>query len=440
MEELMVYLLKSALVIAIFYSIYWVFLRNETFYYFNRLFLLTGLLASVVFPLYKYSYEVLVRLEAPAAVDTTVINRPHNMYTLPAWAYLIISIYILLSCFFVFRHFSGLLQLKKVVRKYGYTLLEGYKVINTPVFKSSFSFFNYIFIDVSEDTSETEKKLILAHELAHVKQTHWADLLTAQLCCALQWFNPLVWLYLDAIKQNHEFLADAAVLAQGNSPARYRAALINHNLQTRVFSFASSFATTDKFKRIRMMMKTDSNPVKRAAVLLVIPAIATVLYAFAIPQYTFLPAATVKTGVRSINGNAAKTPERTEPTKKSVKALVVRTNQAMSRLKAKALPSVTVVNYSKQNLTAAISADSVKDSPLTVKTDRKVITIISRRSSGKETPMIILDGVQVKSMENLDPANIESISVYKGETAVKKYGDAGSDGVIEVRSKAKPTK
>jgi hypothetical protein len=440
MEDLMVYLLKSTLIIAVFYGIYYVFLRNEIFYQFNRLFLLTGLLASIVLPLYNYSYEVIIRIAAPAAEVSTVINRPDNTNMLPAWTYIMISIYILLSCFFIFRHLSGLIHLKKMVLKYGYTWLEGYKVINTPVFKSSFSVFNYIFIDASEYTSVAEKELILAHELAHVKQAHWADLLIAQLCCALQWFNPLIWLYLDAVKQNHEFLADAAVLAQGSSPARYRAALINHSLQTRVFSFASSFATTDKFKRIRMMMKSESNPLKKTAVLLVLPAIATILYAFAEPQYTLLPAIGVKKALNAVKSQTIKTADPADLATKPLNILILtRGEKKVPQKNAKFFRRITIVNHSETKQSKSVPADSVQDSPLTVKSDPKVITIISRRSPGTAIPMIILDGVEVKSMESLNPANIESISVFKGETAIKKYGEAGSDGVIEVKSKAKPT-
>jgi hypothetical protein len=436
MEQLIVYLLKSALVIAIFYSIYWIFLKNEIFYQFNRLFLLTGLLTSIVLPLYSYSYEVMVHMAAPVA-EGRVIRTHDTGNTLHAWALLLVAIYILFSCFFVYRHLSGLLQLKKMVLKYGYTWLEGYKVINTPVFRSSFSVFNYIFIDVSDETSETEKGLILAHELAHVKQAHWADLLIAQLCCALQWFNPMIWLYLNAVKQNHEFLADAAVLAQGNSPARYRAALINHSLQTRVFSFASSFATPDKFKRIRMMMKSESNPFRKAAVLLVIPAIATILYAFAEPKYTFLPTADVNTAAKVVTVKSQKSVDQVQLAK-PVKVIIVKKGpEVLSLNKANTLRSITVVNYSKNNIAISMPADSVQNEQLTVKSDRKFITVINRRSPEHVIPMIILDGIQVKGMDSIDPANIESISVFKGETAIMKYGASAADGVIEVKSKAK---
>ena len=39
------------------------------------------------------------------------------------------------------------------------------------------------------------------------------------------------------------------------------------------------------------------------------------------------------------------------------------------------------------------------------------------------------------SMKDVDPNTIKSINVLKGENAVKKYGDKGKNGVVEITSK-----
>ena len=39
--------------------------------------------------------------------------------------------------------------------------------------------------------------------------------------------------------------------------------------------------------------------------------------------------------------------------------------------------------------------------------------------------------------KDLNPNEIESINVLKGEAAIKKYGDKGKDGVIEITTKKK---
>ncbi len=46
------------------------------------------------------------------------------------------------------------------------------------------------------------------------------------------------------------------------------------------------------------------------------------------------------------------------------------------------------------------------------------------------TPIYIVDGVEKQSIDDIDPNQIESMNVYKGEEAIKKYGDKGKNGVI----------
>ncbi|SFE05510.1 M56 family metallopeptidase [Flavobacterium phragmitis] len=82
------------------------------------------------------------------------------------------------------------------------------------------------------------------------------------------------------------------------------------------------------------------------------------------------------------------------------------------------------------------------------KTLTKVITVggktkVAISNSGKNNnlsgnPLIIFDGEEMPStfnLKNIDSQNIESISVFKGVEAVAKYGEKGSNGVIEIESK-----
>lgn len=459
MEELIVYLLKSGLVTAIFYGIYWFFLRNETFYKFNRHFLLAGIVCSVLLPFVKYTYQINIQLQPqlnrlPLAAENAADRSAH----FPLWLIIVLVIYTMVTSFFLLRHLAGLIQIKKIVLRYGYTLLQGYKLINTPDFKSSFSVFNYIFIDISPETSEAERKLIIAHELAHVQQSHWRDLLLAQISCALQWFNPFAWLYLHAIKQNHEFLADEAVLQQGNSAAQYRAALINHSLKTRVFLFASSFANYDKFKRIKMMMKPGSSPVKKMAVLLTLPAFALFLFAFAEPRYHIspsvsqtnpvkikLPEAMAQTAARnaSTSASASASDKIQQPNTAAIlkgnpvlRKKVKTTDQDLQ--KETGAPKTTTITITSASVS---HPDSVEKQTLTVSSrDKRMMVINNTGPIQKETPLIIYNGKVIASINSIKPSEIESINVVKGDMAVEKYGDKGQNGVIEVHSKKETAK
>ena len=64
--------------------------------------------------------------------------------------------------------------------------------------------------------------------------------------------------------------------------------------------------------------------------------------------------------------------------------------------------------------------------------------IIDLDNNDSEKPLIIVDGEESKEdLEKIDPDNIKSINVLKGDNAIEKYGDKAKDGVIEITTKKK---
>lgn len=59
------------------------------------------------------------------------------------------------------------------------------------------------------------------------------------------------------------------------------------------------------------------------------------------------------------------------------------------------------------------------------------------KSASNQEPLFILDGkaISKEAMEKIDPENMESVNVLKGDSAVKKYGEKGANGVIEIKIK-----
>lgn len=75
---------------------------------------------------------------------------------------------------------------------------------------------------------------------------------------------------------------------------------------------------------------------------------------------------------------------------------------------------------------------------LNVTVNAQEVVIIKK--GGKDTsdkPLIIVDGVVSKNadMNEMSPNSIQSINVLKGNMAIKKYGEQGNKGVIEITSK-----
>ncbi|TKC03328.1 TonB-dependent receptor plug domain-containing protein [Pedobacter cryotolerans] len=75
-------------------------------------------------------------------------------------------------------------------------------------------------------------------------------------------------------------------------------------------------------------------------------------------------------------------------------------------------------------------------------TDSSKTTILRLNGTDKGTePLVIIDGNKQyirgsAAFNGLDPANIESINIFKGDKAIQNYGSDGSDGVISIKTKS----
>jgi len=82
---------------------------------------------------------------------------------------------------------------------------------------------------VPEEAGEWEaqqRRLVLLHELAHVKRRDYVTQLMTRAACALYWFNPLVWIASRRIVVERERACDDLVLATGWEPSEYAEQLL----------------------------------------------------------------------------------------------------------------------------------------------------------------------------------------------------------------------
>lgn len=66
--------------------------------------------------------------------------------------------------------------------------------------------------------------------------------------------------------------------------------------------------------------------------------------------------------------------------------------------------------------------------------DKKVITL---KSNSTVKPLYIVDGkiTEGNKLNSIDPKSISSVTVFKGNEAIKKYGKKGENGVVVINLK-----
>lgn len=74
---------------------------------------------------------------------------------------------------------------------------------------------------------EDRRRVVLAHELAHLARGDWAAQLAAEALRALYWFNPLTWITCRWLRLESECACDDHVLAEGISAPDYATHLLD---------------------------------------------------------------------------------------------------------------------------------------------------------------------------------------------------------------------
>ncbi|HEV8150907.1 MAG TPA: M56 family metallopeptidase, partial [Gemmatimonadales bacterium] len=77
-----------------------------------------------------------------------------------------------------------------------------------------------------DEWSPERRRSVIRHELAHVTRWDAVTQLAAQVCCALYWFNPLVWMAARALRSERERACDDRVLAAGTRASDYAGELL----------------------------------------------------------------------------------------------------------------------------------------------------------------------------------------------------------------------
>ena len=281
-SSIFTYLIESGICLAVFYMIYRIFLKKETYFHLLRYYFMFLLVASSIIPLITIqiveirefniptlqfspivSNDVPVQVTNPESLDSAQRFFDFNVLNISLLIY-IIGVFV-----FAIRTMIGLFYLAAIVK--WTSVMSQNKIIYHSKDIPPFSFFNYIFLQ-SNSFSEDEVQQIIEHERTHKNLLHSIDVLFVELLVALHWINPFIWVIRNSIKENHEHFVDRHMLDSGIQKEPYFRLILSLSNNKRILPATNSIINPDIKTRIKMTTKQKSKPISTAKLLWLYPS------------------------------------------------------------------------------------------------------------------------------------------------------------------------
>lgn len=421
MAEFLIYDLKVAVLIAVFYFCYRLLMERETMHRLNRIVLLSSILLSLVLPLCVITLHKTIEVAPMRVVDHpelvitelgSVSSEESNIQSLetnrmgfaeklfqPSVIFAVFTIGLLCRLLYIAKSYR---QLRRMIKDSEQHSLEDgvtMAVVDLPV--APFSWMHTIVL--SRIDYEECNPSILAHERGHIRLHHSWDIVFVEVLTALQWFNPVVWLLRRDLRTIHEYEADASVLSSGSDVSQYIQLLMRKAMGTKTCTLANSINNSTIKKRINMMLVNKSPRRNSLKLLALLPIVGVTLA---------LNAETV-TDVVYKNDE----PQKQVPVKKGKKDTTIKTN----------------ANQGIQVIEVSEASDKEKTYETTVKeTEPNVAVIILNTKKKGEEPLLIVDGkiATIEQVRALPRDAVAKVATMREKTAIKSYGEKAKYGAL----------
>jgi N-acetylmuramoyl-L-alanine amidase len=262
MPAIFIFLLKTIIASSVLLGYYLLVLKNKKMAGFNRFYLLGSAAITLLLPFVTFnfspgqsaasSFPILPLAESrhyeKAFIDTGGPSLPGSR-----WA---VVIYLVVVGLLLLHLVAGILRLYMLKRNSETRHLDGYCLVKTTHPAAPFSFLNLLFWRKDMDISSEAERIMLLHELVHIRQYHTLDKLLLHVLCSLCWLNPFFWIMKHELSLQHEFLADEEAVADGNVEAFAQTLLYTYS--GTAFGSATSLFFHSPIKR-RLMMLTKKH-------------------------------------------------------------------------------------------------------------------------------------------------------------------------------------
>jgi hypothetical protein len=276
------YLLKSAACLAIFFLFYKLLLEGTSFHVFKRGYLLGMVLISFFIPLVTITtYVEVSELANPILITTSSEGIETSGLTLVE--ILVQSIWVIYGLGVVFFSVRFIKNLQTILFRIQHNpKLKMDRVVNVLLKEkvTPHTFLSFIFLNKARFEAQEIPSEVLLHEQTHAKQNHSYDILFIELLQIVFWFNPFVHWIKHAVKLNHEFLADRAVLEKGIAPQNYQNILLTFSSNVPENYLANAIHYSFIKKRLTIMKTNTSKRTIWIKSLLILPLLAILLFSF----------------------------------------------------------------------------------------------------------------------------------------------------------------
>jgi TonB family protein len=480
MEAFIVYILKASAVLAAFYLLWRFTLRGKTLHAESRVYLLVTMAFSFVVPLLVLTLTRTVELPTgtvsagdPVLFDT---QPAPNVGTVSVWGVLSV-LYCVGAVAVLLYNIYAVASVRRLISSSSDAVLpDGTEVKVSSKVKVPFSFFSTMV--VPENDMPSPDRALVTHEKAHVRLGHSADIQLCGAVCALQWFNPFVWLLRKDLRSIHEFQADAAVIDSGVRVTDYQIFLVEEVLSSGGYPLVSNLTSGNLKNRIDMMNASISSRRPLARLLLVVPLFAACLLANSRTKVVYVEPQGIQQSPQN-DGSVPFQMVEVKPTfdggdankfsmwvnSQLVYPKEAKDNNIQGRVtlqftvgKDGSVYGVKVLRGAHElldNEAVRVVSASPKWSPGKMKGEPVAVTYtfpvifqlkgdaseapaggigIVKKDPGAPDPVIYLDGNKYEgNLSTIDPNTIESVTVLKDEAALRQYDAPG--GVILITTK-----
>lgn len=281
MSTMLIYSVKVAAVMAVFFACYRIFLRKENFFKINRVVLLTTVFLSFLLPLCVITVTKVVQVEQLQLLTVDADLKSNESVDASIWWLFALGIYLFGFVGALGYNVYSLISVGRIIgssKKYLYGGNLNLYVIDKDL--TPFSWFNSVVMSQSDYVS-CDREVIIAHERAHISLWHCYDLLFVNFVCVVQWFNPVIWMLRKDLVEIHEYEADRAVLQSGYNVKSYQLLLLKKAVCVQPLFTTHNLNRSTINNRINMMLQhKQGRVVSRFKLLYIVPLLALALAVF----------------------------------------------------------------------------------------------------------------------------------------------------------------